>query len=190
MTNRHFHKLFFQAAILCSCLFVLGCENDQKTINEWTENKLLVEEGKYITSLISQNGNIKAKLTAPLMLRYQKDTIIVEFPKTLHVDFFDSTGKVESRLDAAYGKYFESHSKVLLRKDVRVINIQGDTLYTQELWWDQEQKKFFTDSTVRIIQKDKRIHGGKGMEAAQDLTWYTIKQPTGTVLVSDEVLPE
>jgi hypothetical protein len=79
---------------------------------------------------------------------------------------------------------------VLLRDSVRVVNVQGDTLTTSELWWDQGQKKFFTDSTVRIIQKDKRIRGGKGMEASQDLLWYTIRQPTGTVLVGDEVLPQ
>ena len=190
MTNKFSHTILFQAAILISCLFVLGCENSQKTLNEWTENKLLVEEGKQITSLISQDGNIKAKLTAPVMLRYQRDTIIIEFPKSLHVDFYDSTAKVESRLDASYGIYYESLNKVLLKNNVRVINIQGDTLFTAELWWDQQLKKFYTDSTVRIIQRDKRIDGGKGMEAAQDLSTYTIKYPTGTVLISEDQLPD
>jgi LPS export ABC transporter protein LptC len=182
--------LFLQAAIIISCLFVSGCENDEKLIKAWSENKLMVEEARYVTSLISQNGHVKAKLTAPLMLRYQRDTVTIEFPNTLHVDFFDSLSKVESRLDAHYGKYFENFDRVLLKDSVRVVNLKGDTLLTSELWWDQEQKKFYTDSTVRIIQKDKHIRGGKGMEASQDLMWYTIRQPTGTVLVGDDVLPD
>jgi LPS export ABC transporter protein LptC len=182
--------LFIQAAIIFSCLFVCGCENDERMLNAWTENKLMVEEARSVTSFISQNGHVKAKLTAPLMLRYQKDTVMVEFPKTLHVDFYDSTSRVESRLDARYGKYLENLNRVLLKDSVRVVNVQGDTLLTSELWWDQELKKFYTDSTVRIIQKDKHIRGGKGMEASQDLMWYTIRQPTGTVLVGDEMMPK
>jgi hypothetical protein len=40
---------------------------------------------------------------------------------------------------------------------------------------------------VRITQTDKRITGGKGLEAGQDLSWYVIKQPMGTVLVDDDL---
>jgi LPS export ABC transporter protein LptC len=190
MINSVLHnKIFKQAAILISCLFVFSCENDEGTLNMMNENKLLVEEGKNITSLISQNGSIKAKLTAPVMLRYPKDTVVIEFPKSIHADFYDSIARKESWLDADYGKYFESLNRVLLRKNVRVVNIYGDTLLTSELWWDQNLKKFYTDSVVRIIQKDKRINGGKGMEAAQDLSTYTIRYPSGTVLVQDEGLP-
>ena len=176
-----------QAAIVGSCLFVFGCENDEQTIREWTEKKEMVETAKEVTVLFSQAGNLKANLKAPEMLRYQSDTVMVEFPKSLHVDFFDSAGKRESWVDAKYGKYFESLNRVLLRDSVRVINIKGDTLATKELWWDQNQQKFYTEETVRITQPDKRITGGKGLEAGQDLSWYVIKQPSGTVLVDDDL---
>lgn len=176
-----------QAAIVGSCLFVLGCENDEKTIREWTEKKDMVEVAKEVTVFFSQTGNLKAYLKAPEMLRYQSDTVMVEFPKSLHVDFFDSAGKRESWVDAKYGKYFESFNRVLLRDSVRVINVKGDTLATSELWWDQNQQKFYTEHEVRITQPDKRITGGKGLEAGQDLSWYVIKQPSGTVLVDDDL---
>jgi len=189
MTNLFRHNNFlFQAAIFCSCLLFSACENDEKTINAWTEKRVMVEEAKNMNALFSQNGNLRANLKAPLMRRYQTDTVVVEFPNTLHVDFFDSATKIESWLDAKYGKYYETHNRVLLRDSVKVINVQGDTLTTAELWWDQNDRKFYTDSLVRIITKDKRIRGGKGLEAGQDLTWYIIKQPTGTVLVSGDMM--
>lgn len=188
MTKRYFNKnIFTWAAILISCLFVSGCENDERMIEAWTGKKLLVEEAKDVTSYFSQAGRLKATLKAPVMLRYQSDTAIVEFPKSLHVDFFDSSSKRESWLDARYGKYIESYNKVLLRDSVIVINIKGDTLTTPELWWDQSQGKFFTDSVVRIATKDRRIIGGKGMEAAQDISWYIIKRPTGALLVPENM---
>jgi LPS export ABC transporter protein LptC len=176
-----------QAAIIGSCLFVLGCENDIRTVQEWTEQKEMVETAKDVTVFFSQAGNLKAYLKAPEMLRYQRDTVMVEFPKTLHVDFFDSAGRKESWVDARYGKYFESFNRVLLRDSVRVINVKGDTLVTQELWWDQNQQKFYTERQVRILQPDKRITGGLGLEAGQDMSWYIIKQPFGTVLVDDDL---
>lgn len=180
-----YKKLFFQAAILCSCLFVLGCENDVAEVNKWNSKKIMVDEAYTVQTIFSQGGELKAKLKAPVMLRYQADTVSVEFPKTLHVDFFDSTGKKESELDALYGKYFESLNKVLLRDSVVVSNIKGDTLKTSELWWDQNTRKFYTDSLVRLRTVDKTIYGGKGMEADQDLSRWSIFKPTGIIFLKE-----
>ena len=70
---------------------------------------------------------------------------------------------------------------------VVVINIrQGDTLRTDELWWDQNAEEFHTDRNVRIFQKDKTIYG-KGLRAAQDFSWYDIFHITGIVLSDGEL---
>lgn len=186
MTNRLVrNKRFVQAAILGSCLFVYGCENDVNEVNAWNKKVVMVEEAKNIEALLSQHGKMRAKLKSPVMLRYQTDTAYLEFPKTLHVDFYDSTGKKESQLDACYGKYFESLNKVFLKDSVVVANIKGDTLRCPELWWDQNTRKFYTDKLVRLKTVDKQIYGGRGMEADQDLTGWSIFEPTGTVVFKD-----
>jgi LPS export ABC transporter protein LptC len=170
-------------------LALLGCENSEKEITDLSKKYQQVEEARGVRTLFSQSGNLKAILTSPLMLRYLGDSTIIEFPNTMHVDFYDSVGRVESWLDARYARYIENRSKVLLRDSVQVINIKGDTLRTQELWWDQNTAMFYTDSTVRIVQGGRRIRG-KGMEARQDLTNILIRQPVGTVLMGDDVLPQ
>ena len=186
MINYLFIKnILLQAAILGSCLFFFACENDDRTINEWTEKVVLVEEATNVETFFSQNGKLRARLVAPLMIRSQADTTYTEFPKTLHVDFYDSLLKKESFLDARYGKYFENQNRVWLRDSIKVININGDTLTTSELWWDQNTKKFYTEKEVRIATKSKNIYGGKGMEATQDLNEVIIKYPSGTALVQD-----
>lgn len=183
-----FARNFLQAAaVFIGCCFLYACENDDKALEEWSRKVALVEEARNVETFFSQNGRLKAKLTAPLMVRSQSDTLYTEFPKTLHVDFYDSLVQRESWLDARYGKYMESSNKVLLRDSVRVINVKGDTITTQELWWDQNNKKFYTDKEVRIATKSKLIQGGKGLEASQDLSDVTIKYPTGTVMVSDSL---
>jgi LPS export ABC transporter protein LptC len=170
-----------QAALIVSCLFVFGCENDPNTIRALSEHKVMMDEGKNIQAFLSQNGKMRAKLTAPVLLRYTADTQFIEFPKSLHVNFFDSLGRVESQVDARYGKYFETQNKVYLRDSVIVFNMKGDTLRSPDLWWDQNSQRFYTDKQVRIKTKGDRIYGGMGLEAKQDLSDVIIKQPTGLV---------
>lgn len=176
------------AALIISCLFVLSCENDIKEVNELLGKQTGVEEGKDITSYMSQEGTVKAKLRAPYMLRYQSDSPYVEFPKSLHVDFFNDSIKIESTVDALYARYREFENKVFLKDSVVVINIEkGDTLRTNELWWDQNTEEFFTDKPVRIYQKDKTIFG-HGLKAKQDFSSYDIFNITGIVLTKGNEL--
>jgi LPS export ABC transporter protein LptC len=181
MIRPFFYKQFLQAALLLSCLFFYSCENDPDIVNKGNERKANIEEAYKIESLLSQNGRLKARLIAPYMLRYSLDTSYLEFPRTLHVNFYDSTGKIESQLDALYGKYLESRSKVYLRDSVVVFNVKGDTLWAPDLWWDQNTRKFYTDKLVRIRRTGQFVIGSKGMEAEQDLSdiiVYQLERPS------------
>jgi LPS export ABC transporter protein LptC len=187
MINFLFNKRFVLQAALCSCLFLFACENDPEDINRLSGKKTMLEEGRDITSYLSQNGNTRAKLMSPLMYRYQEDTIYVEFPRTLKVDFFDSTNSVESQVFARYGKYFETRNKILLRDSVVVNTLKGDTLWTEELWWDQNSQKFYTDKPAHVKRKGQDIIGGQGMEASQDLRDILFRRPTGIIEIPDSM---
>lgn len=175
------HFNYFAALLLC-CLFFCSCENSEKEIQELSTKRIAVEEAKSIESYLSQGGKMRARLTAPIMNRYQTDSPYIEFPRSLHVDFFNDTLAVESQLNAKYGRYRETEQKVFLRDSVTVFNSRKDTLRSEELWWDQNQQKFYTDKPVEIHQPDKIIFG-KGLEADQSFNWWIIKQVTGELLV-------
>ena len=148
------------------------------------------EEARHIESYLSQDGHVKARLKAPLMLRVSADTPYVEFPETLHCDFYDDSTKIETRLDSKYGKYFETLNKVYLRDSVIVINIKGDTLKSPDLWWDQNTRLFYTDNYAEYHGINKNIQGSKGMVATQDLKSITFNQPTGVVKVAENGFPK
>lgn len=171
--------------IFCLALFLSSCENDPKAIEDLTKHVELKEEAKIVESYLSQGGKIKAKLNAPLMYRYQKDTIYTEFPQTLHVDFYGDSLQTESWLFAKYGIYYDNLNKVFLRDSVIVINTEGDTLRTPELWWDQNSGKFYTDKPARLDGKDKHITGNQGLDATQDLKIIQFKYPTGPFNVKE-----
>lgn len=182
------YKIF--AALLTGCLFLVACENDLRDIQKMTEKKTAIEEAYKVETFMSQDGKMKARLTAPYMLRYLADSPYVEFPRSLHVDFYNDTMAMESQVDALYGKYREWEKRVFLRDTVVVMNkLKGDTLRTRELWWDQQTEKFYTDKPVYIHTKDKVFFGAHGMEAAQNFEWWVLKQGAGTLTVPKDSFP-
>jgi Lipopolysaccharide-assembly, LptC-related len=191
-----FQKHTFFLSKLAACIlwlaafFITGCENEVKQIKELTEKKVLKEEAIEIEGYLSQDGKMKAKLTAPLMLRVAADTLYVEFPNSLHVDFFDDNSVKESWLDCKYGKYFENLGKVYLKDSVTVITNKGDTLRSPDLWWDQNTKLFYTDKYAVYHGIGKVIHGGKGLVATQDLNSVIFNDPTGTIQTNQDGFPK
>ncbi len=176
-----FHKILFHfriiTAVAIASIILGSCENDIKLVKALGEHKLGIEEGKNIESIMTNGGKPTARLTAPLMLRYQTDSAKVEFPKSLHVDFYDSLSTVESQLYASYGRYLENDNKVYLSDSVIVFNRKKDTLWCKELYWDQALGVYYTDKPVVISQQNPRqkIYG-QGLRADQNFKWFTLNK--------------
>lgn len=178
------------AAFITGCIFLCSCENDPKLIAEFNKKKIGVEEAKNVNINYTTGGKQKAILVSPLMYRVQDTVPYVEFPNTVHVDFYGINDSIESRLDARYAQYKESQSKVFLRDSVKVTNIKGDTLYCDELYWDLKRTgtEFYTDKPVRIRTRTQIIDG-IGMEARQDFKEWHIIQSTGFIKVPAAQFP-
>lgn len=146
-----------------------------------------VDQATNVESYLSQDGSMRAKLTAPLMVMMHADTPKTEFSKTLRVDFYDSI-KVQSKLFAKYGLYYTNKRLVFLRDSVIVFNMQGDTLRCEELWWDQDKELIYTTVPVHIRKPDEQIDG-TGMVADQNFTHWTINNAKGPINVADSTLP-
>jgi LPS export ABC transporter protein LptC len=181
VTNSNYFK---KAAALTACcfFFIASCQDNLSKIREWQKEKLTVDEVKKVESYLSQSGQVKAKLTSPLMWRYFDSVPRVEFPNTIHVDFYDDSLRVESYLDAKRAYYYEQQSRIILNDSVVVIRINGDTLKTNELFWEQNLHKLFTNADVEIRQRTKTIFG-KGFESDEQLKNFRIDTPKGFVLV-------
>jgi len=190
MTNAFVRSIVIRLlTVTCSCIFLfLSCVNDENEVKELLSKKLGVDEAHNVEAYMSSTGLMKARLRAPLMLRYQDTLSKVQFPESMHVDFFNDSTKIESQLNARFGEYYESQNKVFLKDSVKVFNNTGDTLFCQELWWDQNLQKFYTDKPVRIHRPDM-ILIGVGLSAPQDFKSFEIYKISNSILrVKDEVM--
>jgi LPS export ABC transporter protein LptC len=148
-------------------------------VQHFGQKHMGVEVAKDIESYLSEDGKTKAKLNAPVMLRHG-DTL-TEFPKALHVNFYNDSLKVESQLFSKYGRYRENEHTVFLKDSVVVFNVSHDTLYCKELYWDQQKGTFYTEKNVVIRQPDRKIYGS-GLVADQAFKWFTIKHPHNSII--------
>lgn len=187
--------IFFQPSFIAvcfsGCIFLCACENKLAAIKDLNSISTGKDEAKNVIIKYSIGGKRKALLTGPVMYRVQDTVAYVEFPKTMHVDFYnDVTDSIESRLDANYAKYQDAQSKVFLRDSIRVINVLGDTLFCDELYWDRSKigHEFYTDKPVRIRTRNQIIDG-IGMDASQDFKEYHIVHPVGAVKVANTQFP-
>jgi LPS export ABC transporter protein LptC len=189
MTKSFTHKKILSAAFIISCFFVWGCHNDYQEVQNMGKKVIPIDEATTVESYLSQDGKVKAKLTSPLMTTRDSDTPQTEFPHTLHVEFYNDSTKWESRLFAKYGLYYRNTRLVFLRDSVIVFNNKGDTLRTEQMWWDQAKEIIYSTVPVHIRKPKGEYIDGTGMTADQNFSKWTITNASGPVNVPDSSLP-
>lgn len=186
----HYTRSYFPG-VLFLLLLMGSCRNDPKEIKALVSKSALQEDKAYdVTFIISEHGVAKVRIYAKEFIRNDvAKPPFTDMKKSIRVEFFDDSLHVTNTLTAHYARYYEKQGNVLLRDSIVVKNIKGETLKTQELVWNQNIKKYFTEKPVSI-QTPTQILYGDGLEANEDFSWYEIKHPTGVVQVNKSELPQ
>lgn len=136
-----------------------------------------LKEAENVEMYYAEKDLIKVKMVAKKVNEFESGDR--EFPEGIYLEFFDETGKITSTLRANSAYYFSKEDKWRGRGNVEIVNIQKkEQLNTEELFWKQDTQRIFTEKFVTIKLENEVIYG-TGLEAAQDLSDYTIKNPEG-----------
>lgn len=103
-----------------------------------------------------------------------------EFPEGIEIFFYDIEGNTSSTMRADKG-YFDRTKNIYRGEgDVRVHNIEKDQkLSSEELYWDPNAKKIYTEKFVTIQEKET-IFNGTGMEADDKFSTYKLFKVTNS----------
>ncbi len=171
-------------------LFVAtGCKNDIDEVNRLNENDTIpTMYAKDVSIAQSESGFLKYNLTAPLLFRYEtKEGVVVKFPEGFKVVFFDSINpdKIRTEITARYGINKETQKIMEARSDVVVINhLKSEQLNTEQLIWDQNTRKVFSDVFVKITTPDRILYGD-GMQSDEAFNHWRIRKPRGEMYVNE-----
>lgn len=168
--------------VLFSCSDIETGQYRSKT----TDSVSSREMAENVTIDYTDSGLLRARVMAPQMVGVKKvKNPFIEMPKGIKVNFFKPDGSIESYLTAEYGISYTEKKVIIVRRNVEVLNVKGDTMQTEELVWDQNSGKITSDKFV-VIKTKTQIISGQGMESDQTFSDWEIRKVTGTIYKTSE----
>lgn len=169
--------------IALSCLG-FGCNAELKDPDKAETYTGPLIENHDVVTLFSDSARLQVKLMAPVQQEFENGDGV--FPKGLYVKFYGDPGQITSTLKANYGKQDRRKNLYIAQGNVIVENLQKkEKLETEELYWDKNKGKIYTDKFVRITTAEE-ILTGEGLRANQDFTNWRILKPTGSFSLKKE----
>lgn len=138
---------------------------------------------------ITEDGVIRLVLEAAYMRRYENpDSVHTLFEKgdgvldRVTVSFFDSLAAKTGTLSAEYVLFDEVERTMIATGDVVLESASGRKLESERLIWFQDSGTIEAPGFVSLTTEDQNIRGYE-LEANESLGTWTIKRPTGTVII-------
>lgn len=171
---------------LCS---LSSCVNDMKEIQRLTLQDTI--SGQYINEgemIYSENAIVKVRLKSPIINSFETSEAYIEMPKGFYAEFFGDSTEIESTITAEYGIFYTDKKLMTARRNVIVYSLKDSvTLNTEELIWDQNEHKIYSNVFVKITEPGK-ILLGDGFESEEDFSQRKILKLRGEIIVEDENL--
>ncbi|WP_431133905.1 LPS export ABC transporter periplasmic protein LptC [Psychroserpens mesophilus] len=131
-------------------------------------------------------GKVIANLKSPKMLDYSnRGFSFSEFPEGVNLSLYDENGEKNIIL-ADYAIVYNKTDLIDLQGNVILITPQNDSLFANQLYYDQKREWLFTNQQVRL--KSATSNNGRGNIFDSDTKFknYTILEGSGDMLLKDE----
>ncbi|MFT6969515.1 MAG: LPS export ABC transporter protein LptC [Roseivirga sp.] len=166
---------FKKFSIISGIFLLMACGGETEKLSQMEEYDGPSLESSDVVIEMSEGALLKLVVTGNKQLTYKNGDL--SFPETITVHFFNPEGDTTSVLTAQKGEYSAETKLYKATGDVVVSNLEKkQTLSTEELFWEPEKDRIFTERFF-IIVTDERLIKGEGLEAPQDFSSYQIKNP-------------
>jgi LPS export ABC transporter protein LptC len=169
------------AAMTAAVLLASSCSS--KGTKPETENldykKLPTMLTRNVETFISDSGITRYHITSDLWKVYDEaDEPYWLFPTGLFLEKYDDNLHRAATVEADSAIYYSNKRVWELDGNVRMVNVAGDRFLTNQLFWDQDRHKVYSDSFIHIERIDRTIEG-YGFESNDQMTSYTVNNPSG-----------
>ncbi|MDC0204166.1 LPS export ABC transporter periplasmic protein LptC [Flavobacteriales bacterium] len=172
--------------IILFFLVFVSCTNDPKAVQEFVSGKELpIEEIKEAELIQTENGNIKVKIVANTINRFQNSHPELIFSNNLVVTFYNDSSKVQSILKAENASIDEQKKIMIASGNVMLESYDDKKLETEELVWNEVSNKVYTEKKVKITT-GKEVIFGEGFTSNPDFTEYSIVKIHGFLSFDSE----
>lgn len=132
----------------------------------------------------TDSGKVKAILISPKMLDYSnRDFSFNEFPEGITLDIYDDENK-KSVVVSDYAIIYNETKLIDLQGNVKITTNTNDTLYAEQLFYDQKKEWLFTNKPVTFRTGEDITHGN-GFDANSKFTIAEVLEVTGYITLED-----
>ena len=140
-------------------------------------------------SIISDSGITRYKVITDTRIMYGKASEpYTYFPDGVYFEKFDTVFNVEASVKADTAYFYERRKIWRLVGNVDITNLEGKRFQTSELFWDQQKKIVYSDSSIRATEGDK-VNRGIGFISNENFTKVTIFNPSAEIPVETQRRP-
>ena len=171
--------LVMAMAIFC------GCVSNFKEVQKINYSEFVPSgEADKINLKYTDSGRITAVLVSPKMREYASvDFPFTEFPKGINVTLYDKNGKM-TFIKSDYATSFKQTNIIDLKGNVKINSQDGQTLETDQLYFDQKNEWFFTEKSFKFTDP-KGVSNGKGIDFSKDFKVINSQSIAGEVESAD-----
>jgi LPS export ABC transporter protein LptC len=166
--------------IFVMLLFFACSEEDKKTRIEY-DGPLSVMENVDLRT--NENGILKYSMFFPVQEEFGNGDR--NYPNGGNIETYDVSGRLETTFRSDKAFFSKEKNQWRAQDNVRLKNlITHQQLNTEELYWDRNRKKIFTDKFVTIRDEGNIIYG-HGLESNEDLSDYVIFKVEGIMTINE-----
>lgn len=164
----------------------VSCENDLETITTVTATDESPNEiVNDMHTLYSDSGVVMYEIIAVRMEKYDEPRNLTIFKNGIIVNFFKEKDSVISRLTADYAEIREKENIIVARNNVIFTNFdKNQTLETEELYWDQAEKRVRTDKFFHVLGEKTEVWG-YGLDTDENFTDYNAHKVSVETIITD-----
>ena len=161
------HRILQIVTVFAVTLF-FGCESNFKEVQKINFSEFVpTGDADKINLKYTDSGRITAILMSPRMLDFSNVSFpFTEFPKGMDLTLYDKKGK-KTFIKSDYAVTFNITNIIDLRGNVKITSENGQTLETEQLYYDQKNEWFFTEKSFKFTDA-KGVSNGQGIDFSKD----------------------
>ena len=177
--------------LMGSAILLFSCKSTPK-VADVSLDAVRTEESENLTIIMSENGRKSYHFKTPLLEGYMLGREPYrEFRKGITITTYqdDSLTTVNAVLVANYAIYYENRKLWEAKGDVVVTKPDGTRLYTQQLFWNSQTKRIYSNVDTRLVTDTDEVIG-EGFESDEEMNEPRFRRWKGKMQVDAEQLRE
>ncbi len=171
-----------------SAILLTACGGEQPVEQE-SEQTIMTEHSVDLVMVMTENGAKSYRFQTPLMEGYKlAKEPYMEFREGIDIVTYkgeSDTAQVESHLSANYAIFYEERKLWEVKGNVVAKNSDNQTLYTQQLFWDQKSKRIYSNVDCKVLM-GQDYWFGEGFESDEELKNWHFRRYRGRMWVDAE----